>query len=172
MLRSALSQFQNQGYKSLGAAATLASISAVTATLFTSVAFLETNTQDSADNKCMGIIETNLMDKIANKPYLNCHHVPMVVPTYAINASHKDRSSALSAQKPVVTGTNSDTRPKGVPKKVRVLVIDVPQFRNVFDRECYVDLTMVSASVCLLVVVRGAFFLCLCHSCLCPAFKL
>ena len=72
----------------------------------------EKSTTKSSTNR--KIIETNLMEKIANKPYLQ----------------------------PLGSTDNENyTRPKSVPDKMRVMVIDVPEFRHVFDEECKVDLS-------------------------------
>jgi hypothetical protein len=42
----------------------------------------------------------------------------------------------------VDVGTRTE-RPKGVPRRIRILAIDVPEFREVFDGECRVNLSRV-----------------------------
>ena len=71
-----------------------------------------------ADGVRKGIIETDLMEKIANKSYLQ--------PLGSLYSGNRKRSFV---------------RPEGVPSEMRVLVIDVPEFRHVFDEECRVDLS-------------------------------
>ena len=68
--------------------------------------------------KKLGIIETDLMDKIAKKAYLNYH-------LKGLNGHEK--TAAV------------EKRPAGVPESLRVLTIDVPEFRQRFDEECLMD---------------------------------
>jgi hypothetical protein len=79
---------------------------------------------------------------------LNYHRVPAVVPTAArsvVVSTSKTRASAEAKSGDFPSKIKHSTdRPLGVPQQMRILTIDVPQFRNVFDRECHVDMTMVS----------------------------
>lgn len=64
------------------------------------------------------IIEIDLLDKLASKPYVHYH-----------NTSFKEEEDATHMP-----------RPKGIPKRIRILVVDVPEFRNIFtDGECRVN---------------------------------
>jgi len=80
-------------------------------------ATVESLSKDNA--KTRGIIETDFLDKIASKSYLNYH-----------------RSERNLQDKNVM-------RPSGVPETLRILVIDLPEFRQMFDEECVVDLSAV-----------------------------
>lgn len=125
---------------------TVAAISASLSAAYFLLSSSASSHQEEQNPHCMGIIETNLMDKIANKPYLNYHRVPTVVPTTtksAVASTTTNRTTdATSSASP--NASHSTNWPLGVPRQMRILTIDVPQFRNVFDRECYVDMTMVS----------------------------
>jgi hypothetical protein len=137
---------------------TVAAVSASLSAAFFLLSSSASSHQEEQNPLCMGIIETNLMDKIANKPYLNYHRVPAVVPTATISAVVSTSKNGASAEAnsgdfpsttKMIHSHSSNTlqstnRPLGVPQQMRILTIDVPQFRNVFDRECYVDMTMVS----------------------------
>lgn len=59
-------------------------------------------------------IETDLMERIAQKPYLQAF-------------------------------TSNDQHPKGVPHRLRILAIDVPEMRTAFDGECRINLSKVYA---------------------------
>ncbi len=125
------------------------------------------------------IIETDFMDKIASKSYLNYHntfardnilssakHTTSKVwnrltqtqqsnnydyrlnPTSStrIRTSHKNHYDSFDKDSvvTVVKGSTQLTeRPKGVPRRIRVLAIDVPEFREVFDGECRVNLSRI-----------------------------
>ena len=64
--------------------------------------------------KALFQIESDLMDRIAQKPYLQAF-------------------------------TSNDERPRGVPHRVRVLAIDVPEMRYAFDGECRINLSKIYA---------------------------
>lgn len=50
------------------------------------------------------------------------------------------------AQKPYLQAfTSNDQRPSGVPHRLRVMAIDVPQMRTAFDGECRINLTKIYA---------------------------
>ena len=108
-----------------------------------------------------GIIETDLTEKIASKAYLNYHN-PFArdsIITSARNTSKKIWNKfARNDRNPIVVGDSFDndnvmevvegakqlvSRPKGIPRRIRVLAIDVPEFREVFDGECRVNLSRV-----------------------------
>jgi hypothetical protein len=59
-------------------------------------------------------IETDLMERIAHKPYLQAF-------------------------------TSNDEYPRGVPHRLRVLAIDVPEMRTAFDGECRINLSKIYA---------------------------
>mmetsp|Transcript_13766 Transcript_13766/g.22786 ORF Transcript_13766/g.22786 Transcript_13766/m.22786 type:complete len:564 (-) Transcript_13766:19-1710(-) len=60
------------------------------------------------------LIETDLMERIAQKPYLQAF-------------------------------TSNDQHPRGVPHRLRILAIDVPEMRTAFDGECRINLSKVYA---------------------------
>ena len=71
-------------------------------------------------------LEVFLMDRIAKKPYLNYHSVPNAIQakrTYRGRRSEENNTFANST-------TPQNTRPKGVPSRLRILVLDVPQFKE------------------------------------------
>jgi hypothetical protein len=117
------------------------------------------------ENAHLGIIETDFTEKIASKSYLNYHN-PFKrdsIFTSATNTSKRiwnklarnDKSpTGLSAMGSdyydkdsvmnVVSGSKQLVeRPKGVPRRIRILAIDVPEFREVFDGECRVNLSRI-----------------------------
>jgi hypothetical protein len=59
-------------------------------------------------------IETDFMERIAQKPYLQAF-------------------------------TSNDEYPRGVPHRLRVLAIDVPEMRTAFDGECRINLSKIYA---------------------------
>ena len=71
-------------------------------------------------------LEVYLMDRIAMKPYLNYHSVPN---TIQAKRTYRGRRSEENT---AVQSTKSpqNTRPKGVPSRLRILVLDVPQFKE------------------------------------------
>lgn len=111
------------------------------------------------------IIETDFTDKIASKPYLNyvnsrprdnlvassIHTIKRTWGKLARNdrnpnlikneAYYDDSSSGRDAINEY--DVKSQERPKGIPRKLRILAIDVPEFRSVFDGECRVNLSRV-----------------------------
>ncbi len=119
----------------------------------------------------MGIIESDFLDVLANKPYLNYHN-PYARDSLARSTLNSTKRLwgrlARSDKNPTVVrglqagdkwandsgtaligsgGSRSNKRnerPKGVPRRIRILAIDVPEFREVFDGECKVNLSRVS----------------------------
>ena len=71
-------------------------------------------------------LEVYLMDRIAKKPYLNYHSVPN---TIQAKRTYRGRRSDENT---TVNSTNApqNTRPKGVPSRIRLLVLDVPKFKE------------------------------------------
>lgn len=68
----------------------------------------------ASDNNSIFQIEADLMDRIAQKPYLQAF-------------------------------TSNDEQPRGVPHRLRVLAIDVPEMRVAFDGECRINLSKIYA---------------------------
>lgn len=139
---------------------------------------LSTSSTTPESKSHASIIETDFMDKIASKSYLNYHNTfardnilssakhttkkvwnrmtqpnnhdyilnnPTSSSTRSSRTTHRnhdsfDKDSVLT----VVKGSTQLTeRPKGVPRRIRVLAIDVPEFRDVFDGECRVNLSRI-----------------------------
>jgi len=127
----------------------------------------EENTSSQRRRGHIGIIETNFTDRLASKPYLNYHNPyardslmrstinssrrlwskfarndhnanPTVVGGLHAGDSWTDDSGALLARSNV-----RSERPIGVPRRIRIMAIDVPEFREVFDGECKVNLSRV-----------------------------
>lgn len=82
----------------------------------------EQKKQAKADKK----LEVYLMDRIAKKPYLNYHSVPNTI--QAKRTYRGRRSEETTAVQS--TNTPQNTRPKGVPSRLRILVLDVPKFKE------------------------------------------
>jgi hypothetical protein len=106
----------------------------------------------------VGMIETDFTDKLASKPYLNYHnpYSRHNIITSSINSTKKlwgkfarsDRNANVAAEDWAddPSGGNlskRSERPKGVPRRMRILIFDVPEFREVFDGECRVNLSRV-----------------------------
>lgn len=113
---------------------------------------------DAKAKQHVGMIKTDFTDKLAAKPYLNYHnHTRHGIVTSAINSGKKLWGRfARDDANAVVTSDNwaedavsgypggkKGERPKGVPRRIRILAIDVPEFREVFDGECRVNLSRV-----------------------------
>lgn len=82
----------------------------------------EQKKQSKTDKK----LEVYLMDRIAKKPYLNYHSVPNTIQakrTY--RGRRSEENTAVQS-----TNTPQNTRPKGVPSRLRILVLDVPKFKE------------------------------------------
>ena len=119
----------------------------------------EANASPSETNKShAGMIEIDFTDKIASKPYLNYHNPNSRhnIITSSINSSKKlwgkfaqsDRNANVAGDDWAddSLGNNPSKRserPKGVPRRMRILIFDVPEFREVFDGECRVNLSRV-----------------------------
>ena len=71
-------------------------------------------------------LEVHLMDRIAKKPYLNYHSVPNTIQAKRIYSRRSEDISDVA----VKSATPQNTRPKGVPSRLRVLVLDVPRFKE------------------------------------------
>lgn len=112
-----------------------------------------------------GIIETDFTDKIAAKPYLN-YLSPRArdsIVTSSINTGKRwwgklarnDRNPNVVTNEAYYDDSSSGRdaineydvkgkeRPKGIPRKLRILAIDVPEFRTFIDGECRVNLSRV-----------------------------
>jgi len=112
-----------------------------------------------------GIIETDFTDKIAAKPYLNYLN-PRArdnIVTSSINTGKRwwgklarnDRNPNVVTNEAYYDDSSSgrdaineydvkgQERPKGIPRKLRILAIDVPEFRTIIDGECRVNLSRV-----------------------------
>ena len=70
-------------------------------------------------------LQVYLMDRIAKKPYLNYHSVPN-----AIEAKRNYRGRRNEEDTFIKSTTPQNTRPKGVPSRLRILALDVPQFKE------------------------------------------
>lgn len=112
----------------------------------------------------MGIIEADFTDKLAAKPYLNYHnpYSRHNLITSSVNSGKRlwgrfarnDRNANVAGGEDWIVpsdessaggflgGTRTE-RPKGVPSRIRILAIDVPEFREVFDGECRVNLSRI-----------------------------
>lgn len=104
----------------------------------------------------VGLIETDLTDKIASKTYLNYHNPQSrhSIIQSSLNSTKRiwgkiardDRNANVSGDDWTEDGPSTKRpveRPKGVPRRIRILAIDVPEFREVFDGECRVNLSRV-----------------------------
>lgn len=104
----------------------------------------------------VGLIETDLTDKIASKTYLNYHNPQSrhSIIQSSVNSTKRiwgkiardDRNANVSGDDWTEDGPSAKRpieRPKGVPRRIRILAIDVPEFREVFDGECRVNLSRV-----------------------------
>jgi len=67
-------------------------------------------------------LEVYLMDRIATKPYLNYHSVPNAIQAKRTYRGRRGEENAAI--------TPQNTRPKGVPSRLRILALDVPQFKK------------------------------------------
>ncbi len=113
--------------------------------------------KQSSSKSHAGMIKTDFTDKLASKPYLNYHNPygRHGIITSTINTGKKLWGRfAQNDTNAVVTNdslnwaeekasTKRSERPKGVPRRIRILAIDVPEFREVFDGECRVNLSRV-----------------------------
>jgi len=106
------------------------------------------------------MIEIDLTDKLAAKPYLNYHnpYARHGILKSTLNSSKRlwgkfarnDRNAHVESSARARGNWEEDStsvkrgdRPKGVPRRIRILAIDVPEFREVFDGECRVNLSRV-----------------------------
>lgn len=117
-----------------------------------------TDTSEPHKQPHVGIIETDFTDKLAAKPYLR-HHNPLgrdSIFTSTIQTTRRIWGKLARNDSPVVRhpmdleedivngelAMNTEG-PRGVPHRIRILAIDVPEFREVFDGECRVDLSKI-----------------------------
>lgn len=77
--------------------------------------------------KAKAKLEVFLMDRIAKKPYLNYHSVPNAIQA---KRNYRRRMEDNNASIKGSSTTPQDTRPKGVPSRLRILALDVPQFKE------------------------------------------
>ena len=77
--------------------------------------------------KAKAKLEVFLMDRIAKKPYLNYHSVPNAIQA---KRNYRRRMEDNNASVKGSSTTPQDTRPKGVPSRLRILALDVPQFKE------------------------------------------
>ncbi len=86
-----------------------------------------TPTQAEQKKKAKAKLEVFLMDRIAKKPYLNYHSVPNAIQA---KRNYRRRVEDNNASIKGSSTTPQDTRPKGVPSRLRILALDVPQFKE------------------------------------------
>ena len=81
-------------------------------------------------NKKQKKLEVYLMDRIAKKPYLNYHSVPNAIQAKRNyrGRRNEDNDSSIKSSSSITTPQNA--RPKGVPSRLRILALDVPQFKQ------------------------------------------
>lgn len=90
------------------------------------VALSPSRTSTSTESKGEKL-DVYLMDRIAKKPYLNYHDVPLQSRRYNRGRS-RDEDDFKDASPPKTSSLNQ--RPKGVPSRLRILTIDVTQFKE------------------------------------------
>jgi len=124
---------------------------------------VETTTEPTtaATSSHIGIFETDFTEKLAAKPYLTYHN-PFArnsIITSTVNTTKRvwgkftrDDVNPIIYNRRTTTRDEEDDialvgggnrvfeRPKGVPRRIRILSIDVPELREVFDGECRVNL--------------------------------
>jgi len=152
-------------YNTQSEKAATSTTASITATEVPAVAASKSNKSPyQGTNSHIGIIETDFTEKLAAKPYLsyNNPYSRDSIITSTVNTSKKiwnkisrnDRNPNINVQ---ATSFDDDNgiglvggggkgkveRPKGVPKRIRILAIDVPEFREVFDGECRVILSRI-----------------------------
>eukprot|EP00578_Thalassiosira_sp_NH16_P020139 CAMPEP_0181084202 /NCGR_PEP_ID=MMETSP1071-20121207/4571_1 /TAXON_ID=35127 /ORGANISM="Thalassiosira sp., Strain NH16" /LENGTH=652 /DNA_ID=CAMNT_0023165923 /DNA_START=161 /DNA_END=2119 /DNA_ORIENTATION=+ len=74
-------------------------------------------------------LEMYLMDKIAKKPYLNYHSASSSA-AYHQQAKRYHRGRQKDGNSEKTSDFHDNTRPKGVPSRLRLLTIDVPEFKQ------------------------------------------
>jgi hypothetical protein len=122
--------------------------------------------EETASRGHVGIIEADFTDKLAAKPYLNYHnpYSRHNLITSSVNTGKRlwgrfarnDRNANVAGGEDWIMpsdessaggflggGTPRTERPKGVPSRIRILAIDVPEFREVFNGECRVNLSRI-----------------------------
>jgi hypothetical protein len=99
-----------------GSSSTAALLVAFSGGLLTTAMVRKTSLQQNKSNadESSFQIETDLMERIAQKPYLQAF-------------------------------TSNEQHPKGVPHRLRILAIDVPEMRTAFDGECRINLSKIYA---------------------------
>lgn len=85
--------------------------------------------QSSSEKISSGIIECDMMERIAKKSYLQ----PL---------AHTHRSMGNNTPDAIIQSSkgSSSEWPTGIPRQLHILVIDVPEFREMMDEQCRVDL--------------------------------
>lgn len=103
-----------------------ASIIAVSVSSFSSL------TKNDSKEDRLAKLEVYLMDRIAKKPYLNSPSLRLhKLSSSSASSLHSRRHYISEDAVPGALELNMDsTRPKGVPTRLRILTIDVPQFKD------------------------------------------
>jgi hypothetical protein len=86
----------------------------LTTALVRKTSLQQQNNKSNENERSNFQIETDLMERIAQKPYLQAF-------------------------------TSNEQHPKGVPHRLRILAIDVPEMRTAFDGECRINLSKIYA---------------------------
>lgn len=80
-------------------------------------------------------LEMYLMEKIAKKPYLNHNSVEPTEYQHQAKRYYRGAQNEEHSNKKNTDAIPDNTRPKGVPSRLRLLAIDVPQFKqDAFER--------------------------------------
>ena len=114
------------------------SIAIVVACVGTAVASIFSSkplSSSQAEKKRKEKLEVNLMDKIANKPYLNYHSARSAYQyqqqTKRYNRGRHNNDAESSKNNTSENHSSQlENRPKGVPSRLRVLTVDVPEFKQ------------------------------------------
>ncbi|KAL9191434.1 hypothetical protein ACHAXT_001140 [Thalassiosira profunda] len=77
-----------------------------------------------------GHLEMYLMDKIAQKPYLNYNSVQSSAQQDKRYRGRQSEGASAHATTDSSVDDGSSSRPRGVPSRLRILAIDVPQFKR------------------------------------------
>eukprot|EP00804_Cyclotella_cryptica_P011447 CCRYP_016397-RA/>CCRYP_016397-RA protein AED:0.02 eAED:0.02 QI:83/1/1/1/1/1/2/1128/408 len=114
---------------SSGAAVTVIAAASVIAV---SVSSSSISTKNESKEDRPAKLEVYLMDRIAKKPYLNSPSLRLQKLTSSPSASLHSRRhySKEDVKSGALELDTKSTRPKGVPTRLRILTIDVPQFKD------------------------------------------
>ena len=112
--------------------ATLTSCIGSAAALFATMSALiissSTNSSSQAEkNEDSERLDVYLMDRIAKKSYLNYHSA---VVSSSRNRQQQQQSHLGHAEGGTKLSHTDNTRPKGVPSRLRILTVDVPEFKR------------------------------------------